>query len=89
MRNTKKAPMWVRLKAEKKKVNQLCRLCGMLSREIQNQDARIQDQELELQMLRHYEEAYKWAMASLDKANDRTLTVLQMLSGKKGTVSQN
>jgi len=81
--------MWVRLKAEKKKVSQLCRLCGMLSREIQNQDARIQDQELELQMLRHYEEAYRWAMASLDKANDRTLTVLQMLSGKKETVSQN
>lgn len=82
MRNTKKAPMWVILKAEKKKVNQLCRLCGTLNR-------KIQEQEIELQMLRHYEEAYKWAMASLDKANDRTLTVLQMLSGTKRTVSQN
>lgn len=69
--------MWARLKEEKKTVA----VCRSVIRELNNglieRDAELQ---AERQRANHYKESYKWAMDQLAKANDRTLTVLQMFS---------
>ena len=75
--NKRKAPMWARLKEEKKTVA----VCRAVIRELNNglvaRDAELQ---IERQRAKHYEESYKWAMEQLNKANDRAGTILEMLS---------